>query len=78
MMFRLPKPDRVKVPMLVMGAGQDAIFTPVEVAATAAAYGTEPVMFEDMGHDMMLEAGWRDVADAVLAWLDTLPRDEAS
>ncbi len=70
MLFRLPKPERVKVPMLVMGAEEDAIFTPAEVEATAAAYGTEPVMFSGMGHDMMLEAGWRDVADAILAWLE--------
>jgi len=69
MMFRLPKPDKVEAPMLVMGAEEDAIFTPAEIAATAAAYGTEPVMFADMGHDMMLELGWRNVADSILAWL---------
>lgn len=69
MLFRLPKPKRVKVPMLVLGAKEDAIFTAAEVEATATAYGTEPVMFSGMGHDMMLESGWRDVADAILVWL---------
>lgn len=70
MMFRLPKPGRVDVPMLVTGATDDAIFTPKEVAATARAYGTEPVMFDGMGHDMMLDPQWRRVADTILAWLD--------
>jgi len=70
MMFRLSKPERVKVPMLIMGAEKDAIFTPAEIAATAVAYGTEPVMMPDMGHDMMLESGWQDVADTILQWLE--------
>lgn len=69
MMFRLPKPERIDVPMLVLGAEKDSIFTPKEVAATAAAYGTEAVLFPDMAHDMMLEPGWQDVADSILAWL---------
>jgi pimeloyl-ACP methyl ester carboxylesterase len=71
MMFRLPKPDRVEAPVMVMGARKDAIFTPAEIAATAAAYGTEPVMFDDMGHDMMLEPGWEQVADSIVEWLET-------
>lgn len=70
MIFRLPRPERVHVPMLVLGAEEDAIFTPHEVAATAAAYGVEPVMFPRMAHDMMLEQGWRSVADTILEWLD--------
>jgi len=70
MMFRLPKPGKVNVPMLVMGAAEDAIFTPAEVAATAAAYGTEPVMIAGMGHDMMLEPGWKQAADPIMAWIE--------
>jgi pimeloyl-ACP methyl ester carboxylesterase len=65
----LPRPRRVKTPMLVLGAERDAIFTPREIAATAHAYRTQPRIFPKMAHAMMLEARWQDVAYAILAWL---------
>jgi len=68
--FSLPRPKRVKVPMLVLGAANDRIFTVPEVEATARAYGTTATIFPDMAHDMILEPGWREVADTILAWLD--------
>lgn len=65
----LPRPDRVRVPVQVLGAGNDSIFTPYEIKATATAYRAAPVMFENMAHDMMLEPEWQRVADAILSWL---------
>ncbi len=41
-----------------------------DVRATARAYATEPEFF-DMGHNMMLEPGWADVAGRIHAWLET-------
>ena len=69
MVTRLPKPDRVSTPMLVLGAEHDGCFTQDEVHATARAYGTEAVIFPDMGHDMMLEPGWQSVAEHIDTWL---------
>lgn len=66
--LNLPKPERVKAPMLVLGGSKDTIFTVDEVKSTAAAYHTEAQFFE-MAHDMMLENGWQAVADAILSWL---------
>lgn len=63
-----PKPQKVKTPVLVMGGSQDTIFTVDEVKATAVAYHTEAIFF-DMAHDMMLEAGWQQVADKIMNWL---------
>lgn len=67
----LPKPKRVSndLPMLVVSATHDAVFTPNEQRRTARAYGTEAQFF-DMAHDMMLEPNWKDVADTMLSWLD--------
>jgi pimeloyl-ACP methyl ester carboxylesterase len=67
--LELPRPRRVKTPMLVLGAAQDTIFSTGEVEATARAYGTQAQVF-DMAHDMMLEAGWQDVADRIVSWLE--------
>lgn len=66
----LPKPDRVSrdIPLLVVSATHDAVFTIDEQRKTAHAYDTEAHFF-DMAHDMMLEPNWQDVADCILNWL---------
>lgn len=66
-----PRPRRVSTPMLVLGGGKDAIFTPAEIEATARAYNTQAHMFPGVAHDMMLEDGWQDVADHIIEWLNT-------
>jgi hypothetical protein len=70
-MVVLPRPHRVRAPLLVMGAEQDAFFTVDEVRRTARAYGTEAEIFPCMGHNMMLDRNWRAVADRINAWLLT-------
>ena len=63
---------KISTPALVMGGALDAVIRPDLVAATARAYGVEPVMLTTMAHDMMLEPDWRKLADAILAWVETL------
>ncbi len=70
-LLKLPKPDRVTAPLLVMGALEDGAVTPEEVRATARAYRTEPVFFPGMGHNLMLEPGWDTVAHRIDDWLVT-------
>jgi pimeloyl-ACP methyl ester carboxylesterase len=67
--FRLPKPARVSTPMLVLGGADDGTVNHAEVRATARAYGTTAEFFPRMGHNMMVEPGWRDVADRICDWL---------
>jgi pimeloyl-ACP methyl ester carboxylesterase len=72
LLFRHARPrlaGKGGTPMLVLGAGDDAIFSEGEVRRTAAAYRVEPELFPGVAHDMMLEHGWRAVADRILAWL---------
>ncbi|WP_322857926.1 alpha/beta hydrolase [Mycobacterium shigaense] len=66
----LPKPDRVTTPLLVLGADKDVCFTKREVRSTAAAFGAEAEFFPAMSHDMMLDPGWRPVADRIDSWLE--------
>ena len=72
MIFSLPRPKRVKAPMLVLGGGQDTIFTCKEFEATARAYSTRAEIFPHMAHDLMLEEGWQAVADRMLSWFGEL------
>jgi pimeloyl-ACP methyl ester carboxylesterase len=67
--LNLPKPERVKVPVLVIGAANDTSFRLGQVEATARAYHTNAIIIPEMNHGMMLEAGWQGVADSIIAWL---------
>jgi pimeloyl-ACP methyl ester carboxylesterase len=58
-----------RVPMLVLGAGQDAIVTQRQIRRTAAVYGAEAEIFPGMAHDAMLEPGWQAVAERIDGWL---------
>jgi len=65
----LPHPERIKTPILVIGATHDGSVLPKEFEATAKRYNTQPVMFS-MNHNMMLEDDWQMVADCILDWLN--------
>jgi len=69
-LFDLPQPRKVSpLPMLVLGAANDAVFTRDEIEATARAYHATVEFFPNMAHDMMLEAGWQKVAERIVHWL---------
>jgi alpha-beta hydrolase superfamily lysophospholipase len=75
--FTLPRPRRVRAPMLVLGAERDGFFPVHEVERTARAYGTHAEIFPRMGHDMMLDTGWQSVADRVATWASEIDRHKA-
>jgi hypothetical protein len=66
--LNLPQPENVMTPMLVLGAENDRVFSVAEQQATARAYGTEAEIFPAMAHVMMLEPGWKLVADRIISW----------
>ncbi len=68
--LNLSRPQRVKTPMLVLGAANDAAISVKENLATAQAYGVKAEIFPNIAHNMMLEAGWRTIADRILSWLE--------
>lgn len=57
-------------PLLVLGAERDFFISPFIVRATARFLGTRAWVFPSMGHAMMLEPGWQEVADHILDWLN--------
>lgn len=72
--FVLPRPRRIRVPVLVLGAEQDAFFTVREVRRTARAYRTEAEIFPGMGHNMTLDEGWHMVVDRIDDWVRRIPQ----
>jgi len=69
MAFNLPKPGKVKTPLLVLGGARDKMFMPGEVEATARAYGVNHEIIPDLAHAAMLDPRWQSVAERILAWL---------
>ena len=67
-MFRRVKTKQVTTPILVLGATHDGFVSRAQVRTTARAYATKPEFFT-MGHNMMLEPGWRPVAERIDSWL---------
>ena len=59
-----------EIPVLVLGAGEDALFAPWMIEASAVVYGVTPEIFPGMAHAMMLEPDWQNAADRILEWLE--------
>ncbi len=70
MIYNLPNPQKVKTPLLVLGAKDDALVAPRAIEKTARVFNADCKIFPDMAHDMMLERGWQSVADFMIQWLE--------
>ncbi len=79
--FSLHSPAKVDTgneqrgPLLLIMGGKDHTVPEVITKSTLKQYRhssavTELVEFADRGHSLTIDGGWRDVADACLAWLD--------
>jgi pimeloyl-ACP methyl ester carboxylesterase len=60
----------ITAPALVIGATQDALVPVADVQRTAARLGVQAVWLDDIGHDVMLDAGWDRALGVILDWLD--------
>ena len=65
----LPKPHKVKTPLLVLGAARDNMLSASEIRATARAYSAPYEIIPAVAHDSMIESRWQTVADQILGWL---------
>ena len=70
LLLNLPRPHRVKTPLLVIGGEKDAIFHVWETERLARAYKTKAVIMPNSAHDMMLDTRWQMPADSILVWLN--------
>ncbi|MDR0859239.1 MAG: alpha/beta hydrolase [Oscillospiraceae bacterium] len=61
-----------KIPVMVAGGGLDYLFGLDEFKATAEYYGTEAVIFPEMCHEMAIAPNWREAAEAVSGFLQSL------
>jgi pimeloyl-ACP methyl ester carboxylesterase len=69
LLFALPKWKKINTKMLILGAEDDFLFSPKQMMGVAERYNSELVMFNGMGHDLMLDNGWENVADTINIWI---------
>jgi pimeloyl-ACP methyl ester carboxylesterase len=65
---RAPRPVG-RPPVLVVGSPDDRVVPRSSLDRTAGRYGTAPLLFPGMGHDLMLDINWIEPIDAILDWL---------
>lgn len=70
MIYNLPDPRKLKTPLLVIGAENDALIAPRKIEKTARAFDADCKIFPDAAHDLMLESDWQTVADFMIQWLE--------
>jgi pimeloyl-ACP methyl ester carboxylesterase len=58
-------------PVLVLATPEDRLVPVRAVRATAQRYGATLQEFPGMGHDLMLDARWKEPFDALVSWLRT-------
>lgn len=64
-----PRPRPVEEPVLVVAASEDAIFDAEDAAATARAWAARAVTVDGIGHSLMVDSGWEQVADLLADWV---------
>ncbi len=74
----LPKPAKVKTPLLVLGVARDNMIAPSEIEATARAYNTKAEIIPNVAHNSMLDPRWQSVAERILVWLNERPTANVS
>lgn len=65
----LPKPDKIKTPLLILGAERDNMIAPSEMKGMARTYHTTAEIVPGVAHNSMLELRWQNVAERILVWL---------
>lgn len=69
------RPPLVPVPVLVLAAEADGFLAAADAQRIARAYGTHAEYFPGMGHDLMLDQGWENVADRIERWVREVTTD---
>jgi len=57
-------------PTLVIGAGKDVLIPATQAQGTARMLGSEFLLLPELGHALMLDAGWPSAAQAIADWLE--------
>ena len=64
--FNLIKPKRIQNKIIIMGGSLDKSLVLKDLKKTAEIYNTEPIVFEGVSHDVMLDKQWKSVIEKII------------
>jgi len=67
--LNLVKTKKVKSLLLIIGGGKDNVISEKALRKTCEIYEVSPIIFNEMGHLMMLEPKYKKVADRIDNWI---------
>ncbi len=67
--LNLVRRNRIDTPLLILGGGKDNAVPRRVLEKTAARYGQSPLIFEEMGHNLMLEPEYERVGSSIISWI---------
>ncbi len=67
---RVKVTEKSRIPVLVIGAENDTIFSISDNEKTAKQYDAELVIIKDLAHDVMLDTNHEKVSNIILEWLE--------
>lgn len=70
--LNLVNSKKVNTPLLIIGAEKDKVISQQSVMKTGEKYGVTPIIFDGMGHDMMLEPDYKKIIDEINKWLHSI------
>jgi pimeloyl-ACP methyl ester carboxylesterase len=73
-----PRPVPKRTPVLVIAGERDPNYPPALLEKTARAWGGELAVVARSGHEVMLDAAWREGAEALALWAQRLTGRSAS
>jgi hypothetical protein len=69
--LNLPDHRKVKTPLLIVGGEKDYLIPEMATRKMAALYDTEPLIYANAPHNMMMEAGWEELAKKISAFFQS-------
>jgi len=73
MLWNRPLIPKKHVPILVVGGGQDYLFSVKHTLSLSKSYSAELFILPNGSHTFMLESGWEEVAEKINHFLQNLP-----
>ena len=70
--LNLVNPKKIKTPLIIIGGEKDFAVPEKTLRKTCKVYGVEPIIFEGMGHNIMLEPEYKIVANKIVEWIENL------
>ncbi len=72
--LNLVNTKKINTPLLIIGGGLDRVISEKVVRKTGKIYGITPIIFDDMGHNMMLESEYKKVAKKIIKFIENVSK----